>query len=169
MGCGNVRLIGLFRDGYGDECYDKYGPSLGNGHAIAKVFGVISCLFGGIVLEIMTLGLFLPLPVRLWRTVTVIRVLAPFQLFTFTIFMNCPDYCECLIGIGAASALMAFILWIVAGMLSCRMPMVEKAVIPPCNNSGGGCWPVSVEESELSAPPAPGTTTITEEVVHPEQ
>jgi len=172
---------GLFR-----SCYS--GQMVGSGHVTAKVFGLICCILGGIVLVIMTLGLFLPLPVSLWRTVKFsFRVLAPFQLFTFAIFNSCPEDHVCAIGTGAKSALLAFMFWILAVIFSEQMPMVKKAVIPSCNNSGGGCCndagggcgccdqpsteaveiPVSVESCGRSAPPAPGTTTIAEEFVHP--
>ena len=183
--------IGLFR--HGSDCVDDE-DTLGSGHEAAQAFGVICSLFGGIVLVIMVLGLFLPLPVPLWRTVSVtLFVLAPFQLFTFSIFEDCPENYDCTIGTGAASAVVAFIFWIVAGIFTCRMPMIKKAVIPCCNNSGGGCcsndgggcsccdqpsteavpMAVPVVESappEPSAPPAPvpGTQTVTEEVVHPD-
>jgi len=177
--------IGLFRSG--SDCVDSE-DTLGSGHEAAQAFGVICSLFGGIVLVIMTLGLFLPLPVPLWRTVAItLFVLAPFQLFTFSIFADCPENYDCTIGTGAGAAFVAFIFWIVAGILTCRMPMIKKAPIPCCNSSGEGCcsntgggcgccdepsmeavaMPVFVEPSAPSLP-APGTQTITEEVVHPD-
>ena len=180
----NEVTLGLFKGGVNGDCEDVEDP--GSGQEAAQAFGVICSLFGAIVLVIMTLGLFFPLPVVVWRIVTVtLFVLAPFQLFTFSIFGDCEEGFECTLGAGGGCAITAFIYWIVAGIFTCRMPMSKKAVIPCCSDSGGGCCnnadggcgccdqssteavgtPVSVAPG---APPAPGTRTITEEVVHPD-
>ena len=180
----NEFTSGLFQAGTNGDCEDVEEP--GSGQEAAQAFGVICSLFGAIVLVIMTLGLFLPLPIVVWRIVSItLFVLAPFQLFTFSIFADCEDGFECTLGAGGGCAVTAFIYWIVAGIFTCVMPKSKKAVIPCCNNAGGGCCnnadggcgccdqssteaavpPVSVADS---APPAPGTRKIVEEVVHPD-
>ena len=180
----NEFTSGLFQAETNGDCEDVEEP--GSGQEAAQAFGVICSLFGAIVLVIMTLGLFLPLPIVVWRIVSItLFVLAPFQLFTFSIFADCEDGFECTLGAGGGCAVTAFIYWIVAGIFTCVMPKSKKAVIPCCNNAGGGCCnnadggcgccdqssteaavpPVSVADS---APPAPGTREIIEEVVHPD-
>ena len=168
--------IGLFQAGINGDCEDVEEP--GSGQEAAQAFGVICSLFGAIVLVIMTLGLFLPLPVYVWRIVSVtLFVLAPFQLFTFSIFADCEDGFECTLGSGGAFVIIGFAFWMIAGIKTCVMLKSKKAVIPNCNNADGvvGCCDQSSTEAAVppvsvadSAPPAPGTRKIIEEVVHPD-
>ena len=122
---------------------------------VARAFGVMSALFGGIVLVTMLIGLFLVFPIVLWRVImSFLFVIAIFQLLTLSFFgsnlcTNLRDaatnanydryYDDCLPDVGAGCAIVAFLFWITAGIFTCLVPAKTIPIIKLCNESGCCC------------------------------
>jgi len=137
--------------------YDDYSYLVEVDAAVeaARAFGVMSAIFGGIVLVTMFIGLFLVYPMVLWRVImSFLFVIAILQLLTLSFFGSdlCTNstyedddyslnvdtyYDDCLPDEGAGCAIVAFISWIVAGIFTCLLPTEMISIMQLCNE--GGC------------------------------
>jgi len=123
----------------------------------ARAFGVMSALFGGVVLVTMFIGLFLVYPMVIWRVImSFLFVIAIFQLLTLSFFgsdlctnltledddysLNVDTYFDdCLPEMGAICSIVAFLFWIVAGIFTCLLPAKTIPIIKLCNENGCLC------------------------------
>ena len=114
---------------------------------VAKAFGVMSALFGGVILVTMFIGLFLVYPMVLWRVImNFLFVIAICQLLTLSFFGSdlCRNqstdfetyYDDCLPDVGAICAIVAFLFWITSRIFTCLLPAKTTPIIKLCNESG---------------------------------
>ena len=124
---------GLFRS-YA-ECVDTEDlpQDFGATWQVAQAFGIIACIFGGVVFILLMVGLFTPLPPRVWKSIKItLFALAPIEMVTFSFYGACPDNYSCTFGQGSLVAIGASIFWLIAGICACKMPTSDKA---PCGTA----------------------------------
>ena len=143
-----------------------------------RAFGVITSLFGSIVMVVMFVGFFIAYPLVVWKVVMIVLyVLCVFQIITLSALGT--DLCtssnsyyeDCVPAAGGACTIVATFLWLASAILVTKMPVSTNTTIIKCCK-GNTCCGSSLDQTskpiESPVPTQGRTKTVIEEVITPD-